>query len=121
MARQESLASLRPGRCFPGFLAAGLGAGRVFQAVRALRLDTPTPESHERRRIVASRAGLTQIRALMDIPRDSGEPRAELTADVLYGGRMVRRYDSEGNRFEFLVELPAPLRRDEATALHLQA
>jgi len=78
-----------------------------------LRLDTPTPESHERRRIVATRTGLTQVRALMDIPRNSGEPRAELTAEVLYGGRLVRRHDAEGNRFEFLVELPTPLQVDD--------
>jgi hypothetical protein len=74
-----------------------------------LRLDTQTPESHERRRIVATQAGLTQVRAMMDVPRDTGEARAELSAEVLYGGRLVRRYDSEGNRFEFLIELPAPL------------
>jgi hypothetical protein len=74
-----------------------------------LRLDTPTPESHERRRIVATRAGLTQVMAPMDIPRDTGEPRAELTAEVLYGGRLVRHHDAAGNRFEFIIELPAPL------------
>jgi hypothetical protein len=74
-----------------------------------LRLDTPTPESHERRRIVATRSGLSQVMAPIDIPRDSGEPRADLNAEVLYGGRLVRRLDAAGHRFEFLVELPAPL------------
>ncbi len=74
-----------------------------------LRLDTPTPESHERRRIVATQAGLTEVRAWMDVPRDTGEPRAELVAEVLYGGRLVRRLDSEGHRFDLFIELPVPL------------
>jgi hypothetical protein len=74
-----------------------------------LRLDTATPEAHERRRIVATQPGLTHVMAMTDVPRDAGEPRAGLQVEVLYGGRLIRRPDPEGNRFEFLIELPVPL------------
>ncbi len=78
-----------------------------------LRLDTPTPEFHERRRIVATRPGLDQVRAWWDVPRDAGEPRAALTAEVLYGGRLVKRLDSKGNAFEFVIELPTALEQGD--------
>ncbi len=75
-----------------------------------LRLDTPTPESHERRRIVATRPGLTHVMAWMDMPKDPHEARPPgVRADVLYGGRLVRRPSQVGNRHEFVIELPAPL------------
>jgi len=47
--------------------------------------------------------------AWLDVPRKPDEPRMDLTAEVLYGGRLVRRPSQAGNRFEFVIELPAPL------------
>jgi hypothetical protein len=74
-----------------------------------LRLDTPTPEAHERRRIVATRAGLSQVTAWVDVPRDRDDPPSGLDAQVLCGGRLVRRAVPATNLFEFVIELPAPL------------
>jgi hypothetical protein len=74
-----------------------------------LRLDTPTPESHERRRIVATRAGLSEVVAWLDVPRDAGQPRMKLEAEVVVGGRLVRKADPSGHRHAFVIELPEPL------------
>jgi hypothetical protein len=74
-----------------------------------LRLDTPAPESHERRRIVSTRAGLAHVTAWLDVPRDQDEPLSGLDAQVLCGGRLVRRAVPAANRFEFVIELPKPL------------
>ena len=107
---EEIAAELRRRRDLP---SSGANGWYLDEFRTVLRLDTPTVESHERRRVVASRAGLTQVLAMTDIPRDSGLPRAELISEVLYGGRLIKRFDREGNRFEFLVELPAPLELSE--------
>ncbi len=77
------------------------------------RLDTPTPEAHERRRIVATRPGLQEVKAWLDLPRRPGQSAPELQAELLYGGRLVRREHPSGSRFEFFIELPAPLQPGE--------
>jgi hypothetical protein len=74
-----------------------------------LRLDAPTPESQERRRIVATQAGLREVKAWLDIPGRPGQPAPGLSAEVLYGGRLVRRESPSGSRVEFFIQLPAPL------------
>lgn len=74
-----------------------------------LRLDTSTPESHERRRIVATRPDLTHVMAWLDVPKIPNQPRVGLDAEVLYGGRLVRRQNPAATRFEFVIELPVPL------------
>lgn len=78
-----------------------------------LRLDTPTPESHERRRIVSTKAGLSEVMAWLDVPRDTDQPRMNLHADVLVGGRLVRRADPVGHRHAYFIELPEPLAAGE--------
>jgi hypothetical protein len=80
-----------------------------FRAV--LRLDTATPESHEHRRLVATRAGLSEVVAWLDVPRSPGKPRIGLCAEVAYGGRLVRREEpgSSSSRFQFVIELPVQL------------
>jgi hypothetical protein len=103
---EEIAGELRRRRARPASTADGWYLDE-FRTV--LRLDTSTPEAHERRRIVASRAGLTHVMAMTDVPRNAGEPRAGLSAEVLYGGRLIKRPDADGNRFEFLIELPSPL------------
>jgi hypothetical protein len=74
-----------------------------------LRLDTELPESHERRRIVATKGGLREVRAWLDVPQDPGQPRLPLQAELVYGGRLIRREESSRSRVEFMIELPAPL------------
>jgi hypothetical protein len=74
-----------------------------------LRMDTPTPEAHEHRRIVATRGGLTEVMAWLDVPIDPDRPGLELAAELSYGGRLVRREQPARGRFNLVVELPAPL------------
>ncbi len=84
-----------------------------FRAI--LRLDTPTPESHERRRIVATRPGLTEVQAWLDVPpKDADQPGTILQAEVLLGGRLVRKPDAQGHNFVVAIELPRPLDAGEA-------
>ncbi|HUJ06760.1 MAG TPA: hypothetical protein VLX31_11685 [Streptosporangiaceae bacterium] len=78
------------------------------------RVDTPTNEVHERRRIVATRDGLAEVLAWMDVPRDDGKPSMALEAEVRYGGRLVRRETPTRSRFHFMVKLPRPLRTGES-------
>jgi len=74
-----------------------------------LRLDTATPESHEHRRIIATRDGLRDIMAWLDLPSDDGRPRLTLEVEVLYGGRLVRREEPAKGRFQFVLRLPRDL------------
>lgn len=74
-----------------------------------LRLDTPTPEAFEHRRIVAAQADLSEIMAWLDIPRDAKDARPKLEAEILYGGRLVRKEQPSRNRFHLVVQLPKPL------------
>lgn len=74
-----------------------------------LRLDTADPESHEHRRIVSTSANLRQVMAWVDVPGNSDRSGPRLTAEILYGGRLVRHEHPFGNRFQFVVQLPVPL------------
>ncbi len=80
------------------------------ELITLVRLDTPTPEIHERRRITATEAGLKEVLAWTDVPptRPSGE-RQGLAAEVLYGGRLARRLQPGTGRFQFVVQLPEQL------------
>jgi hypothetical protein len=78
-----------------------------------LRLDTPSPEAYEDRRVVCTRSGLREVKAWLDMPGRPGQPGPDLTADVSYGGRLVRAQQPSGSRFQFSVELPAPLQIGE--------
>jgi hypothetical protein len=74
-----------------------------------LRLDTDVIESYEERRIVSAREDLTEVMAWLDVPRDQGQPGADLRAEMLYGGRLVRSEQPSRNRFHLMVQLPEPL------------
>jgi hypothetical protein len=74
-----------------------------------LRLDTSIPESHEDRRIVATRADVTKVMAWLDVPQTPGQPHPALMAEMRYGGRLVRQEQPSSNRFQFVIELPKPL------------
>jgi hypothetical protein len=78
-----------------------------------LRLDTEIMESREDRRIVSTRENLTQVKAWLDVPRDANQPGADLQAEILYGGRLLRQEQSARNRFDFMVQLPKPLQPGE--------
>jgi hypothetical protein len=77
-----------------------------------VRLDTPTPQVRERRRIVATRNGLTRIVPSISLPRCGGRAH-ELDAKVLQGGRLVRRRRPSASLFQFVIELPSPLHTGE--------
>ncbi|HZN19303.1 MAG TPA: hypothetical protein VFB84_14170 [Micromonosporaceae bacterium] len=91
--------------------AAGAPQGWYLEELRTvLRLDTATPESHEHRRIVATCDDLREVMAWLDVPRAPGDPRPLLDAEVIYGGRLVRREQPLSGRFQLMIQLPAPLR-----------
>jgi hypothetical protein len=79
-----------------------------------LRLETPSPEAHEHRRVVASADDLREVMASLDVPRDADQPRTDLAAEILYGGQLVRRERPTDSRFQYMVQLPKPLRTGEA-------
>ncbi|HUC59814.1 MAG TPA: hypothetical protein VMA95_20610, partial [Streptosporangiaceae bacterium] len=78
-----------------------------------LRLDTQTPESHQTRRIVATVNDLREVMAWVDVPRNNAQTGPVLSAEVLHGGRLIRREQPFGNRYQFLVQLPRPLQAGE--------
>jgi len=78
-----------------------------------LRLDTEMVESREDRRIVSTRADLKEVMAWLDVPRDPDQPGPDLTAEILYGGHLVRKDQPSRNRFHLMVQLPKPLQPGE--------
>jgi hypothetical protein len=82
-----------------------------FSAV--FMLDGDAPEAIEQRRIVSTRHGLTEISIVLDTPRESGQRRLGLKADVTQGGRLVRTEELSRNRTRYTIGLPAPLNADE--------
>jgi hypothetical protein len=82
-----------------------------FSAV--FMLDGDVPEAIEQRRIVSTRHGLTQISIPLDTPRESGQRRLGLKADVTRGGTLVRTEELSRNRTRYTIVLPRPLNADE--------
>jgi hypothetical protein len=80
-----------------------------------LRLGTETIESFEYRRIVSTQDDLKEVMAWLDIPRRPGQPQPEpgLSADMLYGGQLIRVDSPSSNRFSLRVGLPRPLQLGE--------
>lgn len=74
-----------------------------------LRMDTATPESHEHRRVIATRDSLRDVMAWLDLPSGDDRPRPTLEAEVLYGGRLIRCEDPYKGRFQFVLRLPRDL------------
>jgi hypothetical protein len=92
-----------------GRVAAAPDGWHLDELRTLVRLDTPTLEAHEHRRIIAIRPDLTEVMAWHDVPRDPGESPAGLSGEVLYGGRLQRREQPSSSRIQFVVQLPAPL------------
>jgi hypothetical protein len=85
-------------------------SGWYLAEIRALlRLDTAQPESHEHRQIVSTSVDLREVMAWADVPPNAEQTDPRLNAEILYGGRLARQEHPFGNRFQFVVQLPAPL------------
>ena len=82
-----------------------------FSAV--FMLDGDAPEALEHRRIVATRHQLTEITIVLDTPRESGQRRLGLKADVTSGGTLLRAEELSRNRTRYVIGLPRPLQPDE--------
>ena len=82
-----------------------------FSAV--FMLDGDAPEALERRRIVATRHHLTEIAIVLDTPRESGQRRLGLQADVTSGGTLLRAEELSRNRTRYIIGLPGPLQPGE--------
>jgi len=78
-------------------------------------LDGDAPEAVEARRIVSTRHGLTEIITVLDTPRESGQRRLGLKADVTRGGKLLRTEElpRNRNRTRYTIALPSPLDADE--------
>ena len=82
-----------------------------FSAV--FMLDGDAPEAIEHRRIVATRHQLTEIALVLDTPRESGQRRLGLKADVISGGTLLRAEELSKNRTRYIIRLPHPLQPDQ--------
>jgi hypothetical protein len=82
-----------------------------FSAV--FMLDGDAPEAVEHRRIVATTHHLTEITIVLDTPRESGQRRLGLKAEVTSGGTLLRAEELSRNRTRYLIRLPHPLQPDE--------
>ncbi|MFI0899191.1 hypothetical protein [Streptomyces sp. NPDC020983] len=79
-----------------------------------LRLDKAAPETHQTRRIVATRDGLSEVAAWLDAPaRPGAEPPAP-SVEVAFGGTLVRSEAPGPGRFRYTVRLPWPLRSGQS-------
>ena len=78
-------------------------------------LDGDAPEAVEERRVVSTRHGLTEIITVLDTPRESGQRRLGLKADVTRGGKLLRTEElpRNRNRTRYTIALPSPLDADE--------
>ena len=57
---------------------------------------------------------LTEIAIVLDTPRESGQRRLGLKADVTSGGTLLRAEELSRNRTRYIIGLPRPLQPDEA-------
>lgn len=89
-----------------------------FSAV--FMLDGDAPEAIEHRRIVATRHHLTELTVVLDTPRESGQRRLGLKADVTSGGTLLRAEELSRNRTRYIIRLPRPLQPDETHAYEMR-
>jgi hypothetical protein len=87
-----------------------------------LRLDLPSPEVFEERRIVATVSGLETVTITVSLPRAAGEAAGErdLLADAAYGGILIRRERPSDSQFRFVVALPRSLAHGDVHELALR-
>jgi hypothetical protein len=92
-----------------GQLTTAVNGWYLAELRSVLRLDTPSPEAQDIRRIVCTRDGLREVKAWLDVPGGPSQPGPRITSEVLFGGRLIWRKQPGGSSFQFFVELPAPL------------
>lgn len=86
---------------------------RRFEAI--LRLDQARPEVTEQRTIVARWDGLRRISARFSVPKN-GDKRLGLSGldvETHFGARVRSREQQSESHFRFVLDLPAPLQRDQ--------
>ncbi len=80
-----------------------------------LRMDADLIEALERRVVVATTDGLSEIVTSVSVPRhpqDAGQAH-ELASELLYGGSIERRQQPYDGYFQNAIVLPRPLRAGE--------
>lgn len=80
-----------------------------------LRLDAQPIEALERRRIVATADGLSELVTAVSVPRHPETPDEpqDLESELLYGGFLQGRQQPYDGYFEHVIVLPRPLRAGE--------
>lgn len=80
-----------------------------------LRMDADLIEALERRVVVATTDGVSEIVTSVSVPRQSQDAGQvdELALELLYGGSMERRRQPFGGYFQNVIVLPRPLRAGE--------
>jgi hypothetical protein len=95
-----------------GTQGSGTGLGWYIHSMEAiLRMDKSTPESFERRTIVAEEEGLDTIQAMITLPRDrqyTGDEQ-HLNPELYFGATLLDAHRRTENRFAFELGLPEPL------------
>jgi transcriptional regulator with XRE-family HTH domain len=80
-----------------------------------LRLGTQSVEAEERRRIVATADGLSELATSVSVPRHPADAGGEhgLDAELLYGGSLELREQPYESYFKNVIVLPRPLCQGE--------
>lgn len=90
------------------------GAWYLSELHALLRLDKAAPESHQTRRVVATRDGLSEVVAWLDAPGRPGADPAAPSVEVAFGGTLVRSEAPGPGRFRYMVQFPWPLRSGQS-------
>ncbi|MDG4767943.1 hypothetical protein O7632_28185 [Solwaraspora sp. WMMD406] len=92
-----------------------VGDGWHVAALRVLvRLDTPTMEAYEERRIVADRDGVGEVTLGMSLPCPPDSTGLDIEAGVHWGGRLIRHERPLPQRSQLVIGLPRPLAAGES-------
>lgn len=90
--------------------------GHVVRRFRAtMHMNTPRPELHEYRTVLVTADRLDAILCRLTVPRSGpGVERNDIDVRVLAGGRITRVTRRSAEHFEFVLELPRPLRSGDS-------
>jgi hypothetical protein len=80
-----------------------------------LRLDKPTPEATEVRRIVSLKDGLSRVALGLGLPRPRSEsrPKMGLEVEMQFGGELESNRQPSAEYFVHYIRFPRPLARGE--------
>jgi hypothetical protein len=93
--------------------AAAIGGWYLSLLDATLLIDEET-EAIERRRIVATSAGLQEITVAFELPSRPG-PHQEVKHEILHGGTLLAAEETRSrNRSRLVIRFPAPLQAGEA-------